>query len=74
MADPVIPNRWVRFTRDWNWSIPKYKGRATKAFKAGTEIRLTREQYELALARRVAVSIPNPRLAELGETDVPDHP
>lgn len=57
----VIPNRWVRFTRAWDWNIPKYGSRATKTFPAGVEVRLTREQFQSAMAAGVAVSIPNPR-------------
>jgi hypothetical protein len=52
---------WVRFTRAWDWDIPKWKGRATKHFPAGTRIRLTRAQHQSALAAGVAVSITNPR-------------
>lgn len=68
-----IGGRWVRFTRAWDWDIPKYKGRATKHFPAGVEILLTRDQFQSAMAAGVAVSIPNPRYAAKGETDVPDH-
>lgn len=57
-----VPNRWVRFTRAWEWQIPKYRGRATKSFPAGTEIRLTRAQYQSAMAAGVVVSIRNPRM------------
>jgi hypothetical protein len=61
---------WVRFTRAWDWDIPKWKGRATKHYRAGLEIRLTRDQYQSALAAGVAVSIPNPRHAvSAPETD-----
>ncbi len=59
---------WVRFTRAWSWDIPKYRGRATKHFPAGTEIRLTRQQLESAAAAGVVVLIPNPRHAAEGET------
>jgi hypothetical protein len=76
MHDEIVPNRWVRFTRAWDWDIPKYSGkglrRATKHFPAGTEIRLTRDQHQSAIAAGVAVSIPNPRLSRRGETDVRD--
>lgn len=66
----IIQNRWVRFTRAWEWQIPKYGGRATKTFPAGTEIRLTRLQYQLAMAAGVVVSIRNPRMRFLEvETD-----
>ncbi len=65
----IIPNRWVRFTRAWDWDIPEYGGRATKHFPAGCEIRLTCRQYEPALAAGVAVSIPNPRHARTAEAD-----
>jgi hypothetical protein len=61
---------WVRFTRAWDWDIPKWKGRATKHFPAGTIIRLTRAQHQSALAAGVAVSIPNPRHAR-GEQETP---
>lgn len=57
----VIPNRWVEFTRAWDWEIPGRKGRAVKHFKAGVRRRLTREQFQSAMAAGVAVSIPNPR-------------
>jgi hypothetical protein len=72
MIVDIIPNRWVRFTRRWDWDIPKYGGRATKTFYAGTEIRLTREQFQSAMAAGVVVSIPNPRSAEEGESDACD--
>lgn len=76
VADLVVPNRWVHFTRGWDWDIPKYTGatlrRATKHFPAGTEIRLTRAQFQSAMGAGVAVSIPNPRPADKGETNVPD--
>lgn len=76
----VVPNRWVRFTRAWDWNIPKYGSRATKTFPAGVEIRLTREQFQSAMAAGVAVSIPNPRHARTMEADhgdpseLDDHP
>lgn len=69
----IVPNRWVRFTRAWDWHIPRYAGRsmarATKHFPAGTEIRLTRAQFQSAMAAGVAVSIPNPRSAGLEDGD-----
>lgn len=65
----IVPNRWVRFTRAWDWDVPKYSvgglRRATKHFPAGVEIRLTRAQHQSAMAAGVAVSIPNPRTAAL---------
>lgn len=67
IEEGIIPNRWVRFTRAWDWNIPKYKGHATKAFYAGTVVRLTREQFQSAMAAGVAVSIPNPRTARAEE-------
>lgn len=63
----IVPNRWVRFTRAWSWDIPKYRGRATKTFLAGTEVRLTREQFQSAMAAGVAVSIPNPHRTGKGD-------
>lgn len=59
---PVIPNRWVRFLVEWNWNCPDYGpvGRVTKCFRAGTEIRLTRRQWESAQAAGAVTSIPNP--------------
>jgi hypothetical protein len=75
-------NRWVLFLRGWDWPIPhKRQGaqsRATKHFPAGTEIRLTRAQYQSAHAAGVVVSIPNPRGAgeggeHGGSSDVADH-
>lgn len=65
-------NRWVRFTRDWDWDVPGYGGRATKSFPAGVEILLTREQFQSAMAAGVAVSIPNPRGLVDGDENVPD--
>jgi hypothetical protein len=65
----IIPNRWVRFTRAWDWDIPKYWGRATKTFAAGAEVRLTRAQFQSAMAAGVAVSIPNPRASRTAEAD-----
>lgn len=67
--DVLVPNRWVRFTRAWSWDIPQHRGRATKHFPAGTEIRLTRAQYQSAMAAGVAVCIPNPRHARSQEAD-----
>jgi hypothetical protein len=65
----AIPNRWVQFTRAWDWSIPKYRGRATKHFPAGMRVRLTRSQYQSAMAAGVAVSIRNPRLEAFAEAE-----
>lgn len=61
-AGPVIPNRWVRFLVEWNWNCPDFGpvGRVTKCFPAGREIRLTRRQWESAMAAGVVTSIPNP--------------
>lgn len=67
----IVPNRWVRFTRSWDWDIPKYRGRATKSFPAGAEVRLTREQFQSAMAAGVVVSIPSPRMRFI-ETEAPD--
>lgn len=66
----VVPNRWVEFRVDWNWDIPKYRGRATKCFRAGARIRLTREQFQSAMAAGVAISIPNPRHARSEASNV----
>lgn len=63
----VVPNRWVRFTRAWDWNIPGYGGRATKSFAAGAEVRLTRAQFQSAIAAGVAVSIPSPRMQGMGD-------
>lgn len=51
---------WVRFTRAWDWNIPKFHGRATKHFPAGTEVRLTRAQLQSALEAGAVVCIPTP--------------
>ena len=68
-AGPVVPNRWVRFLVEWNWNNPDtaIAGRATKCFPAGTEIRLTRRQWESAMPAGVAISITNPRYAGRAE-------
>lgn len=64
MGGEIVPNRWVRFTRAWDWSPPAaLPGRATKHFPAGTEIRLTRAQHQSAIAAGAVVSISNPRSA-----------
>ena len=76
----IVPNRWVRFTRSWDWDIPKYWGRATKTFPSGAEVRLTRDQFQSAMAAGVAVSIPNPRTLRTmeanhgGPAHLDDHP
>lgn len=76
----IVPNRWVRFLRNWDWNIPERGSRATLAFQAGAEVRLTRRQHESAMAAGVAVSIPNPRHARTTEADngrpshLDDHP
>lgn len=69
LGENVVPNRWVRFLGDWDWHNPHFKplGRYTVAFKAGTETRLRRDQFESAIAKGVAVSIPNPRHARSEE-------
>lgn len=51
---------WVRFTRAWDWNIPKYGGRATKHFPAGCEIRLTCEQMREAVNAQAVEMIPTP--------------
>ena len=64
MEGELVPNRWVRFLRAWDWNPPhRLPGRVTKHFPAGTEIRLTRSQYESAIAAGVVTSIRNPRYA-----------
>jgi len=65
----LVPSRWVAFLVDWAWDIPGYGGRATKHFKAGTEILLTRRQHQSATAAGVVVSIQNPRAARAQEAD-----
>lgn len=61
-AEHVNPNRWVRFLVEFNWNDPttRIPGRATKCFRAGTEIRLTRDQYQSATAAGVVISIASP--------------
>lgn len=68
----MVTNRWVRFLRSWDWDVPEYGGRSTKSFSAGTEILLTHRQHQSAIAAGVVVSIPNPRCADEGESDVCD--
>jgi len=65
----VTPNRWVRFTKAWDWVCPDFKpvGRVSKHFPLGIEILLTRRQFQSAMAAGVAVSIPNPRHARTEE-------
>ena len=76
----IVPNRWVRFTRGWDWNVPGRRSRATKHFPAGVEIRLTRSQFQSAVAAGVAVSIQNPRSARTleadhgGPADLDNHP
>lgn len=67
-VEDVIPNRWVRFTRAWDWDVPKYKGRATKTFPVGAETRLTRDQFQSAMSAGAVVCIPNPRHARTEES------
>lgn len=59
----IIPNRWVRFERAWDWVCPAFKpiGRVTKHFPVGFQARLTRAQYAAAISNGVAKPIENPR-------------
>ncbi len=68
-------NRWVRFLKPWRWDLPgtAIPGRWSKMFPAGLEIRLTRGQFQSAMAAGVVISIPNPRSAEAMEAHNVDY-
>lgn len=42
---------WIKFERDWDWDVPKYRHAVTIAFKRGMTIFATREAAALALAK-----------------------
>jgi hypothetical protein len=42
---------WVRFTDNFNWHVPTYKGRVTVAFKKGTTKFVTRACAAEALGK-----------------------
>lgn len=56
---------WARFIRAWDWNLPgtRISGRYTKHFPAGVVIRLTRGQFQSAMAAGVIESTVNPRHA-----------
>lgn len=51
---------WVRFTEDFNWHVPAYKGRVTVAFKSGTTKFVTREAAGAAIAGGKAEPVERP--------------
>jgi len=51
---------WVRFTDDFNWHVPRYKGRVTVAFKKGTTKFVTRAAAAEAVAKGKAEPIERP--------------
>lgn len=52
---------WVRFTGDFDFSPAALGGRSTTAYRAGTELNVTRECADAAVAAGKAVAGTKPR-------------
>lgn len=51
---------WVRFTKNFNWHIPEYRGRATLAYKEGQMLNVRKQCAQDAKAAGAAVAAKDP--------------
>lgn len=55
---------WVKFSENFDWDVPKYKGTVTIAYKAGTTKLVTQDCADRAKALGKGKIVKNPKTKE----------